>query len=262
MTSAPTETIEQDIEQAATAAAPVCIVGDKFAALAEVGDVQTVSQFVSALRSGAPLPDRIVAGQGVSDYEMEYLSTALQTHRRAGLEIEPPAVDRVSRDVAHKHRETNVLLADLERVDTDVYQANLRLHSDNELLQDHQTGQHVQGIVIIEALRQMFIAVFEAAHGLQMTERRTFVVWDSIDITFTSFLFPLPARISCRIVDSDLADLSRMSFRVAMDITQSDVQAAHADVRFGVHDHDKIRSVEDRRAGKAVQALLSTEDAG
>lgn len=232
------------------------VVGDTFGALASIGRVQTVSQFAKALRSGAALPDRIVAGQGVSDYELEYLTAELRAKRAAAVSIEPSAVERVSRGVAHKHRETNVLLADLERVTDDAFEANLRLHADNELLQDHLTGQHVQGIVVIEALRQMFIAVFEAAHGLRMAERQFYVVWDRMDITFTTFLFPLPARISCRIVEEDLTDLSRMAFRVDMNITQNGVEAARADVGFGVHDHDKISAIESRRADKAVTALL------
>lgn len=234
----------------------LCVVGDTFAALAEVDGVRTVSQFVGDLKSGAPLPDRLVAGQGVTDYELEYLSAALAARTSGELTIEPSAVERVSRGIAHKHRETNVLLADLERVDASTFAAGLRLHAENELLQDHQTGQHVQGIVLIEALRQMFIAVFEAAHGLHMAERNLFVVWDSLDIRFTSFLFPLPARLTCRIAEEDLSDPERMSFRTAMEITQNDVSAAVADVRFAVHDHDRIRAVEDRRATKAVRSLL------
>jgi hypothetical protein len=237
----------------------VCIVGDTFGALAQVGGVQTVSQFVRTVKSGGPMPRRLVAGQGVSDYEMEYLRTTLAAAQAAQVDITPSAVDRVSRDVAHKHRESNVLLADLERTGGDTYAANLRLHAENELLQDHQTGSHVQGIVIVEAFRQMFISVFEAAHGLRMAERTLFVVWDSMDVTFTSFLFPLPARIRCTIVESDVTDPARMEFRVEMDVSQNDVEAARADIRFAVHDHNRIRAVEDRRAGRAVATLLGTE---
>lgn len=239
----------------------ICVVGDTFAALARVDGVRTVSQLAADVRSGAPLPTRLVAGQGVTDYELEYLSNALAARSRGEMTIEPLAVERVSRDVAHKHRESNVLLADLERVDGDVdgpvtFAASLRLHTENELLQDHQTGQHVQGIVIIEALRQMFIAVFEAAHGVRMAERDLFVVWDALEIRFTSFLFPLPARLTCRIVEEDLTDPARMAFRVSMAVTQNERSVAEADVRFGVHDDERIRAIEDRRAGEAVSGLL------
>ncbi|OLT22015.1 hypothetical protein BJF78_33525 [Pseudonocardia sp. CNS-139] len=231
----------------------LCIVGDTFGTLAQMGGVQTVSQFVRTLRSGGPVPRTLVAGQGVSAYEIEYLRAAL-----AGTDVEivTSAVDRVSRHIAHKHRETNVLLADLERTGEQTYAANLRLHADNELLQDHQTGSHVQGIVIVEAFRQMFIAVYEAAHGLRAA-RSAFVVWDTMDVRFTSFLFPLPARLTCTIVESDVTDPARMAFQVRMDVSQCGVQAAYAGIRFAVYDHDRIRAAEDRRAVRAVAALLS-----
>jgi hypothetical protein len=238
----------------------VCVVGDTFAALAEIDGVTTVSRLAQDLKSGAPLPERLVAGQGVSDYELEYVVTALRGRGASAppVEIEQPAAARVSRDIVHKHRESNVLLADLERVDAGTYGANLRLHAENELMQDHQTGQHVQGIVIVEAVRQMFIAVFEAAHGARLGHRRHIVVWDSLDLRFTSFLFPLPARISCEILDEDLDDPVRMSFHVRMEVEQGGVPAAIADVRFGVHDYDRIRAIENKRADKAVRTLLET----
>jgi hypothetical protein len=239
---------------------PVVIVGDTFAALAKLPKVQTVSQFVESLRKGETLPSKLIAGQGVSDYEMEHLRDALNTYHESGesVPIDAAANERVSRAVAHKHRENNVLLADLTPEGDGVYRANLRLHSDNELLQDHHTGQHVQGIVIIEAFRQMFIAVFEASHGVRMAQQKLFVVWDAMDVTFTSFLFPLAAQIVCQVVEEDVSDPSRMSFRVRMEVHQSGQEAAHADIRFGVHDNDKITSVERKRADRAVTSQLES----
>ena len=201
------------------------------------------------------MPAEIVAGQGVFEYEIQYLRAALRAHAE-GVRIRPSATERVSRGIAHKHREHNVLLADLEHTGPDTYEANLRLHTDNELLQDHQTGQHVQGIVIIEALRQMFIATFEAAHGLRMADQDFYVVWDSMQIEFATFLFPLPARIRCTIVSADLTDPTRIRLRVDMEITQSGVTAARAAVSYGDHDSARIRSVETpaRRVGRAEPA--------
>lgn len=173
-----------------------------------------------------------------------------------------PASDegRVPRHLVHKHREQNVLLADLHKTSDERFRASIRLHGENELLLDHQTGQHVQGMVVTEAMRQMFIAVFEFEYGVQHPDRRYYVVWNSISLKFNSFLFPLPAAITCEILEQDIDDPAKMVFRVAMAIDQLGSDAAQAEIEFAAVDDNRIKRSEMRRATSRVEALLETSE--
>ena len=234
----------------------VCVVGDRFAGMASVPGVHTLSQLVGDLGRGGPVPRSIVAGQGLARYEFEYLQAAV-ARRNEDLRVQDPPTERVARSLVYKHHEQNVLLADLTRTAERSFSANLRIHGDNELLLDHQTGQHVQGIIVAETVRQMFIAVFEFEHGVRHPDRRYYVVWNSINLTFDTFLFPLPAVITCEILDQDVADVTRMSFRVAMTIEQMGRTAAHAEIEFASIDDDKVKRSELRKATSTVEALIA-----
>ncbi|WP_170211930.1 AfsA-related hotdog domain-containing protein [Saccharothrix australiensis] len=240
----------------------MCLVGDRFSGMRDVPGVRTLGQLVGDLRSGAPAPDAIVVGQGMGDYELDYLNAAL-ARREDARDVPVLGVARtpVARSLVHKHREQNVLLSGLRALPDGRHAADLALHGENELLLDHQTGQHVQGMVVTEAMRQMFIAVFEAEHGVRFPGRRFYVVWNSMSLTFESFLFPLPAEITCAIVESAVADPERMTFRVTMEITQAGTSAACADIRFAAFDDHRIKRSELRRATSAVQTLMADRTA-
>lgn len=119
----------------------VCVVGDRFAGMASVPGVHTLSQLIGDLGRGGPVPRSIVAGQGLAQYEFEYLQAAVaQRNQDLGdLLVQDPTAERVARSLVHKHQEQNVLLADLGRTAERSFSANLRMHGDNELLLDHQT---------------------------------------------------------------------------------------------------------------------------
>ena len=61
----------------------------------------------------------------------------------------------------HKHNHENVLISKPNKLEENIYLSELIVFQNNELIIDHQTGLHVQGMVLIEAIRQMFIAVVE-----------------------------------------------------------------------------------------------------
>ncbi|ETS33145.1 A-factor biosynthesis repeat protein [Photorhabdus khanii NC19] len=48
-----------------------------------------------------------------------------------------------------------------EKVNKNLFSLPLLIDERCELMADHQTGQHIQGMILIEACRQTFIAVTE-----------------------------------------------------------------------------------------------------
>ncbi|GAA4444444.1 AfsA-related hotdog domain-containing protein [Phytohabitans houttuyneae] len=221
----------------------VWVVGDRFAGFARLNGVTTVSGAGDVL-DGEPVTLRL--GQGVGPHERDHLRALVE---RRGLADRVVVVDTTpapaGRDLVHKHLAANVLLGDVHAAGGGIVTAALRLAGENELLLDHQTGLHVQGMVVIEAVRQMLLAAYATA------SRRPddYVVWNGIQLDFESFLFPLPARLYCAL--EPVTD-GRGTARVQVE--QGGRRVASALARFTAFAAERIAPVEQRRAEGALRA--------
>ncbi len=82
-----------------------------------------------------------------------------------------------------------------EKVNENLFSLPLLIDERCELMTDHQTGQHIQGMILVEACRQTFIAVTEEFYMSDKVGQSYYVIND-MNIKFSNFLFPLPAVIN------------------------------------------------------------------
>lgn len=127
------------------------------------------------------------------------------------------------------------------------------LHERNELILDHLTGQHIQGMVLTEACRQMFLAVTEqfCLDGYPAAKR--YFVINSMHIRYQAFAFPLPAEIRYRLLSQEQPRADRVSIHADIDIWQGNEVTASMEVKFTVFDDVYISNRESKLAAEAVQ---------
>ncbi|MFD6968931.1 AfsA-related hotdog domain-containing protein [Streptomyces sp. NPDC059979] len=238
----------------------IVLVGDRFSGFAVQENVFTISQLVDDIRRGVYAtegdPVLIESAQGVSEADVFLIVEELR-HRgldRIHVRLQPSTLSGAGE--VHKHQVANSLIADLHQVDDSLFGAGLRLHNDNELLLDHQTGQHVQGMVAVEASRQMFLAVTERFFAAQWPQRKYYFVIEHMNTAFENFLFPLCSTIEYRITESRTQDPSRLSFTAEVGIHQAGRRSAFTQLAFTAFDTDVIEAKEDRRARRAVEHTL------
>lgn len=237
------------------------VVGDRFRDFAEAVGAETFSGMTRALDEGGldtlQGPVRVVTGQGIGEYELSYLRDAV-ARRDLG--------DRVllvhgggqpaSRQELHKAREDNVLVAGLTQVDDGAYEAQLRLHDHNELLVDVQDRVHVQGMVVVEAARQMFLAVLERYFTSRWPQQRYYVVLNSMNTTFSNFLFPVGATLRLRVDESDLSEPSRITVSTTVTLKQAGRSAAEVTIDAAAFAPGLLEDKELRRAKSAAAAAV------
>ncbi|WP_059012122.1 AfsA-related hotdog domain-containing protein [Streptomyces specialis] len=163
------------------------VVGDRFEEfLANRGTVP-VSVLLDRLRAGE-LPESLALaiGQGLTDNQLAELRD-LMSGAAAGIP------HRAERALTHKHRAENVLVGPVRRLAEDRFTADLVLDERVEVLADHLTGQHIPAITILEAARQLWTVVTEQ-YLIAGTERTRFVI-GSVNSSFHSFVFPMPATL-------------------------------------------------------------------
>lgn len=183
------------------------IVGDRFTQFAfDKEHVLTVSEFAEAAWNGEILSaQNIVIGQGA---EFDRVSGALEVLKRyhgvvpnvLNFDILFDQQDPVHRRSVHKHRAKNMLISRPAQVTPVLYEAWLSLQDSGEMLNDHMTGQHIQGIVLTEAGRQMLISTSEHFLLDEPSRGNAYFVLNTLSSEYLRFAFPIPTRIEFRIL--------------------------------------------------------------
>jgi hypothetical protein len=241
----------------------VVVVADRFARFARGDRVLTVSGLLDLITAGPGVAGGrwvVHAGQGVDRTDHDRIEAAREAHRGGaeGCRADPAAFPQWPEcpGTVHKVRPENVLLAGVHRPSATHCWADLRIHRDNELILDHHTGEHVQGIVIIEAMRQICLAQFETAVRPGLAPAAYAGVWQRIDLSFRDFLFPLPATVESLIEESDLGRETHLKFRATTAVRQQGRAVATAVIEYSMIAQRRVDALERRRADQATRAYL------
>jgi len=252
----------------------IFIVGNKFHEFSKHESVKTLEELGEMVRTnsftGLPSGSRIIAGQGIREAELQALHDqgvwSLAAH---GVDIAPAMQrrPRASRLQTHKHHLRNAIISHPERLGDDHFQAELLLDERSELMNDHQTGQHIQGMILIEAARQMFLAVTEEYFiGVEESKPYYFVI-NQVSVSFTGFVFPVAATLDYRIHSKDISNPARLRFDVTISVIQGDVSATEVSFKFAAYYAANIKQKENQQAEKLLQTFCVatnqvSEDAG
>lgn len=237
----------------------VFIVGNKFRDFCRNDGVITVEEFASMARTHIfdrlPPHSRLIAGQGVREAELQAICDQAR-HALAARDIDiRPTLRRgirASRLLTHKHRIENSIISHPVRLDEHCFEAALLLDERSELMTDHQTGQHIQGLILIEAARQLFLAVTEEYFIDQAVHDRYYFVINSVDVKFIGFVFPLDVTLRYEILSKDIGNPARMRFDTVVSVLQGGGCATRIAFGFTAFHASRIEAKEQLQA----QALL------
>lgn len=180
------------------------LVGERFSAFAANDGVATVNRFIGNIRGGLyddlPHPVRLAVGQGVDASDWEVVAAEL-SKRGLLTSFRLPAVPvPVAAELVHKRTQDNVMLADARRRGPMRLAARLCLSDMNELVLDHITGQHVAGMVLMEAARQLMQVTI---HEFVVNDDAHSFVLCSLGAAFEGYVFPLAVDLECVVAVTD-----------------------------------------------------------
>lgn len=181
------------------------LVGDKFDNFAENDNTMTVAQLMRDINDGNFQKKVLcIFGQGVNEEESDALQNLVYQH---GLQasITFGNLDILSykenKDKVHKHHKKNATISKPVPRGHNSYESILLVDNASAEISDHITGQHMSGMVLLEAARQMMLAVIENVLAPKDAEEKYYVILNGMNIDFAHFAFPLELRIYCNIKD-------------------------------------------------------------
>ncbi|CAO97457.1 AfsA-related hotdog domain-containing protein [Erwinia tasmaniensis] len=238
------------------------VVGDKFNEFANGKDVLTITQLELLTQIPANIIDKeheIIIGQGVrKDFAGKVISNqprnTIHGNKLKMCSLEKLVNDKKN-EYCHKRLEHNVLIGPAEQIEqnSNLFAMPLLIDERCELMADHQTGQHIQGMLLVEASRQAFIAITEEFTYKQETGR--YYVINSMAINFSSFLFPLPAQVHFEYLEKDVNE-RRGRFKAQVRVMQHKTLCASMDVSFTVYPSGLISEKEKSLSEMAMQAMI------
>ncbi|MGX1365052.1 hypothetical protein RKD19_000411 [Streptomyces canus] len=240
----------------------VFVVGDNLASRSDSVDLVPLSRLGALLDAelASGTPPVIVPGQGIEEYEMEILRSAL---RRRGLPKElladvslPPPLKHWE---VHKRNPDNVLIAGLQRISENRFEAALRISDRQEMILDHTTGSHITGMVITEVVRQISLAVGERFLLTPSRTPRRFIL-NSLQTFFHRFLLPLPTRLEYTVEKVTHKGPDRLRFTGRCDVVQADVLAASGSMDMVVMEESRAEEIEARQIHETTHALAELRE--
>ncbi|BCL77079.1 hypothetical protein JHS3_28150 [Jeongeupia sp. HS-3] len=239
----------------------IVVVGDKFAHFANLPGVMTVSQLAQKLDGGAQdeaLPNAVVIGQGVSEGWYSYLKHRFDARSVAvAFQGEEQITSRTGRRFSHKWQRRNILITDPQQVGLNQYHMLLSLDDDCEIISDHTTGHHIQGMVLTEAARQAFLAVTEW-FLLPQNEKYYFVI-NKFNVDYTKFTFPLQVGIDLKIEALDQSRADRVSAKVTIRFVQHNETVCTAEVDYTAILESRLNAKEEQMAKTALEQALNLQ---
>lgn len=181
------------------------IIGDKFQRFSDNNTVLTLSEAIEHIAIIVRIAQFIILGQGLNKDEVLLLKQKVHQQRSLRKII---IIDKVSQKIdkhlVQKLDDKNVLISCPQRVDTSNYISELIIDDDCAEMSDDYVGQYINGVLLVEAARQMFVGCvltsdlspeFRARAGnMQFTLSK-------IDIRFDNFVFPLTTKLHLRFSD-------------------------------------------------------------
>lgn len=230
------------------------VVGDRFEEfLANPGTIP-VSVLRRRLRR-AGTEDLVIAfGQGLTGAQVEELTGLVRRGDGRVRLAQPPPV-AAGRGLTHKHDRCNVLIGEPVRVTATAFVADLVVDERTETLADHLTGQHIPGIALTEAARQMWTAVTEKY--LLDPDTRTRFVLNELRSVFHSYVFPLPATVRYDLLDHERTPVGDR-FRCRVTIRQGERVAAEVDGTY----HVVMAKISAKQEAMAARRAVRAEVAG
>jgi A-factor biosynthesis hotdog domain len=229
------------------------IVGDRFQAFREENpDVKTFSELIQSPEAAGN--NLLVPGQGLSAAEMTAIETMMPPENRESVS----SIFAAARSATtHKHFDRNIVIAAPKCIGPRSYTSRLLIDDDCSEMADHNSGRHLQAMVLIEAARQMLISVTEE-FLIPPAERGTkYFVFDGLNIKFKAFAFPLPTVLSCRFT-CDERKATSARFTAEIEVLQAGSSVTSIAIDYCFFDREAISRREKIASIRATDRALAS----
>lgn len=246
---------------------PILVIGDKFQDFFLGKDSITISQLRGLLDFPAGIilcePLLLIPGQGLGEDDIESVlarsnDSSLRDHLDFSLWHRLPR--RAEHTLSHKRRTQNTLISMPRGIGEDVFELDLLIDENCELMSDHQTGLHLQGMILVEAARQAFLVVTEVFF-LPQDGTKFYFIFNNVSADYKRFAFPIATRLVYRVRERDVGNAGPR-FVVDVLFEQAGAEVAVVSGSFTVVKSRSVSKIEQSLAKETIKNHFAAMIAG
>lgn len=232
----------------------IVVVGDGFSKFSENDNVFTLTQALSFLSSDKNGGYQIVFGQGLSKEDIENFKISLcRDDYDISFQASKSHQLRETTRNTHKSKVENVLISETVKSDGGGYHCHLLIDDSCAEMADHVTGQHIQGMVLLEACRQMVNSVSER-FLINSSSRKSFVL-HAINSEFKEYLFPVASTMEMTVSRFRRGLRGDFTAECFINVIQSNNVCLCVSVKFSAVDKESLGLIEQQMAKKSLSKM-------
>jgi hypothetical protein len=180
----------------------VFIVGDSFVKSADDKIIFAYNSLVKTLKSNDFNVDVIYFEQGVSEEKVEAIKKMAFQLGMEKLKLHSyfDRYRRCPKELAHKKTMFNVLISEPLPLDEKTYQSKLMVDECCAEMRDHTTGKHIQGMIFVEAARQMTIATLEKFLIPARSDEKFEFAMNILQCEFYNYAAPMAVDLNLKVL--------------------------------------------------------------
>jgi len=164
-------------------------------------------------------------------------------------------LERASGAYTHKREPRNIIISEPQQSADTEYVATLLADDACAEMSDHLSGKHIQGTVLLEAARQMVLAVGEKFFIAATHRGELSFVTHHVEARFHDFVLPLEVEIRCRIEGVRRGAGSNFKADAAMNFHQAGTLSASIKFAFSVLSKRFLQTQETRLVERQLPAM-------
>lgn len=194
-------------------------------------------------------------GQGLSDYQIYFVCNNVSQNDfkdRFRVTGHLCKAVRAKNELTHKRYTYNSMISDPVKLYENNFLSFLMVDDNCAEMSDHSTGQHIQGMILIESARQMINAVAEKfLISPDISSLKGFVL-NGIESNFKQYVFPLEATLCLELLNIKNGLNGDFKADGAIKIFQNNVEMCSVDISFSVADKNILSAIERGMAEKYI----------
>jgi|GEM_PF-1524326 len=241
----------------------IAVVGDVFGSVANQKNILTYTDAVSSLLNGTIKQGHLSIEQGVSEEKVDAIKNSIQ---KLGLENSITIksyfdnLKRCQNQLTHKVKSFNTLISEPLMQPDSSYKSNLMIDERCAELSDHVTGLHIQGMLLIEAARQMTTATIEKYFIDQANKPNIKIVMNDFQSNFYHYAFPFNVELDLRVINERKINNTNRAFTVLISIYQYEKEITKISRKVSIYDAHFVDYKEKVAMEESINYVLNYEN--